>query len=211
VEASGLHDIDRADFALLCFETESARRNWTAARMIFIPILQGTLVRAHLGEALQEELRLRPPLNSISWELRSRPHFGAGVGKSCLLLQFTDKRFQPVHDLTIGVEFGARMVKIEDKNIKLQIWDTVSGCFTLACSGATLSLAPARVEQATPSCRRSRLSKRRHVAVIAASLPALRLQHFRFCRETSAAGWAGVVPQYHQVILPWRCGRSSRV
>ena len=29
-----------------------------------------------------------------------------GVGKSCLLLQFTDKRFQPVHDLTIGVEFG---------------------------------------------------------------------------------------------------------
>jgi len=47
------------------------------------------------------------------------------VGKSCLLLQFTDKRFQPVHDLTIGVEFGARMIKIEDKNIKLQIWDTV--------------------------------------------------------------------------------------
>merc|ERR1712172_286420 len=36
-----------------------------------------------------------------------------GVGKSCLLLQFTDKRFQPVHDLTIGVEFGARMINIE--------------------------------------------------------------------------------------------------
>ncbi|KAG0556133.1 hypothetical protein KC19_11G028700 [Ceratodon purpureus] len=47
-----------------------------------------------------------------------------GVGKSCLLLQFTDKRFQPVHDLTIGVEFGARMVTIDDKPIKLQIWDT---------------------------------------------------------------------------------------
>jgi Ras-related protein Rab-2A len=41
-----------------------------------------------------------------------------------LLLQFTDKRFQPVHDLTIGVEFGARMIKIDDKPIKLQIWDT---------------------------------------------------------------------------------------
>ncbi|CAO2624442.1 Ras-related protein Rab-2A (Fragments), partial [Lemmus lemmus] len=26
----------------------------------------------------------------------------------CLLLQFTDKRFQLVHDLTIGVEFGAQ-------------------------------------------------------------------------------------------------------
>uniref|UniRef100_A0A5G2Q9X9 RAB2A, member RAS onco family n=1 Tax=Sus scrofa TaxID=9823 RepID=A0A5G2Q9X9_PIG len=48
----------------------------------------------------------------------------SGVGKSCLLLQFTDKRFQPVHDLTIGVEFGARMITIDGKQIKLQIWDT---------------------------------------------------------------------------------------
>ncbi|CAG8522194.1 12861_t:CDS:2 [Ambispora leptoticha] len=44
--------------------------------------------------------------------------------KSCLLLQFTDKRFQPAHDLTIGVEFGARFVNVEGKQIKLQIWDT---------------------------------------------------------------------------------------
>jgi len=29
-----------------------------------------------------------------------------------------------VHDLTIGVEFGARMISIADKQIKLQIWDT---------------------------------------------------------------------------------------
>ena len=50
--------------------------------------------------------------------------FASGVGKSCLLLQFTDKRFQPVHDLTIGVEFGARMVTIDNKQVKLQIWDT---------------------------------------------------------------------------------------
>ncbi|RNF02731.1 Rab family, other [Trypanosoma rangeli] len=48
----------------------------------------------------------------------------SGVGKSCLLLQFTDKRFEPLHDLTIGVEFGARVVMIEQKNVKLQIWDT---------------------------------------------------------------------------------------
>lgn len=47
-----------------------------------------------------------------------------GVGKSCLLLQFTDKRFQPVHDLTIGVEFGARLIPIDNHQIKLQIWDT---------------------------------------------------------------------------------------
>ena len=48
-----------------------------------------------------------------------------GVGKSCMLLQFTDKRFQPVHDLTIGVEFGARLINIGHHQIKLQIWDTV--------------------------------------------------------------------------------------
>ena len=50
-----------------------------------------------------------------------------GVGKSCLLLQFTDKRFQSVHDLTIGVEFGARLIHLPGENktaIKLQIWDT---------------------------------------------------------------------------------------
>jgi Ras-related protein Rab-2A len=48
----------------------------------------------------------------------------SAVGKSCLLLQFTDRRFQPVHDLTIGVEFGARTVTIDGKQIKLQVWDT---------------------------------------------------------------------------------------
>ena len=47
------------------------------------------------------------------------------MGKSCLLLQFTDKRFQRVHDLTIGVEFGSRMVTINNQQVKLQIWDTV--------------------------------------------------------------------------------------
>ena len=47
-----------------------------------------------------------------------------GVGKSCLLLQFTDKRFRNDHDITIGVEFGSRMIQLDNKEIKLQIWDT---------------------------------------------------------------------------------------
>ncbi|CAK87655.1 unnamed protein product (macronuclear) [Paramecium tetraurelia] len=46
------------------------------------------------------------------------------VGKSCLLLQFTDSRFRNEHDATIGVEFGSRNTKINDKTIKLQVWDT---------------------------------------------------------------------------------------
>jgi len=47
-----------------------------------------------------------------------------GVGKSCLLMRFSENKFQPVHDLTIGVEFGAKNVTIFNKVCKLQIWDT---------------------------------------------------------------------------------------
>jgi len=57
-----------------------------------------------------------------------------GVGKSALLLQFTDKRFQPVHDLTIGVEFGARMVAIDGKQIKLQVLIVISMFSVLRCN-----------------------------------------------------------------------------
>ncbi|KAL0224502.1 hypothetical protein P9112_003892 [Eukaryota sp. TZLM1-RC] len=46
------------------------------------------------------------------------------VGKSCLLLRWTENRYQQYHDLTIGVEFGARLVNIDDVPVKLQIWDT---------------------------------------------------------------------------------------
>ncbi|KAG1054963.1 hypothetical protein G6F43_003053 [Rhizopus delemar] len=45
--------------------------------------------------------------------------------QSCLLLQFTDKRFYAGRELTIGVEFGSRFITLTDgKQIKLQIWDT---------------------------------------------------------------------------------------
>ncbi|KAJ4458442.1 putative Ras-related protein Rab-2B [Paratrimastix pyriformis] len=47
-----------------------------------------------------------------------------GVGKSCLLLRFLENRFNPIHDLTIGVEFGTRTINIGRKTVKLQIWDT---------------------------------------------------------------------------------------
>ncbi|CAD8072688.1 unnamed protein product [Paramecium sonneborni] len=48
----------------------------------------------------------------------------SSVGKSCLLLQFLDRKFKLDHDTTIGVEFGSRTLNIRQKNIKLQIWDT---------------------------------------------------------------------------------------
>lgn len=47
-----------------------------------------------------------------------------GVGKSCLLLQFTDRRFRADKDATIGVEFGMRTIPIDGQRMKLQVWDT---------------------------------------------------------------------------------------
>jgi len=47
-----------------------------------------------------------------------------GVGKSCLLHQFTDHKFMQDSPHTIGVEFGTRIVDVVGKKIKLQIWDT---------------------------------------------------------------------------------------
>jgi len=47
-----------------------------------------------------------------------------GVGKSCLLHQFTEKRFTADSPHTIGVEFGTRIVNVRGKKVKLQIWDT---------------------------------------------------------------------------------------
>ena len=41
------------------------------------------------------------------------------VGKSCLLLQFTDHKFRHQHELTIGVEFGGKTIEVKGKNIKI--------------------------------------------------------------------------------------------
>ena len=47
-----------------------------------------------------------------------------GVGKSCLLHQFTEKKFMADCPHTIGVEFGTRIIEVGGQKIKLQIWDT---------------------------------------------------------------------------------------
>ncbi|MBZ3869829.1 Ras-related protein Rab-2B [Sciurus carolinensis] len=51
------------------------------------------------------------------------PRFPRTTGTG-LVKKVTDKQFQPVHGLTIGVEFGARLVNTDGKQIELQIWDT---------------------------------------------------------------------------------------
>ena len=43
----------------------------------------------------------------------------ANVGKSCLMMQFIENKFKSFLDPTVGVEFGAKQVEIDDRKIKL--------------------------------------------------------------------------------------------
>lgn len=49
---------------------------------------------------------------------------GAGVGKSCLLERFVDGSHRESYVNTIGVDFKTKTIKLDDRIIKLQIWDT---------------------------------------------------------------------------------------
>ena len=48
----------------------------------------------------------------------------SSVGKTSILLKYTDDYFPNVYVTTIGVEYKTKKVKINDLNITLQIWDT---------------------------------------------------------------------------------------
>ena len=47
-----------------------------------------------------------------------------GVGKSCLSMQATKKKFEKDHLTTLGFEYFQFNIRIKDKIIKLEIWDT---------------------------------------------------------------------------------------
>ena len=47
-----------------------------------------------------------------------------GVGKSCLAIKASRNYFEDFYSPTVGFEFVSFNVKVEDKVIKLQIWDT---------------------------------------------------------------------------------------
>jgi len=48
----------------------------------------------------------------------------SGVGKSCLLLRFSDDSFTQSFITTIGIDFKIKTIDLDGKRIKLQIWDT---------------------------------------------------------------------------------------
>lgn len=48
----------------------------------------------------------------------------SGVGKSCLLLRYSDDSFTSSFITTIGIDFKIKSILIDDSKVKLQIWDT---------------------------------------------------------------------------------------
>ncbi|KAK9538837.1 hypothetical protein VZT92_003985 [Zoarces viviparus] len=48
----------------------------------------------------------------------------SGVGKSSLLLRFTEDTFDPDQSATIGVDFKVKTLSIDGNKAKLAIWDT---------------------------------------------------------------------------------------
>ncbi len=47
-----------------------------------------------------------------------------GVGKSCLLLRYSDDSFTSSFITTIGIDFKIKSINIGESKVKLQIWDT---------------------------------------------------------------------------------------
>jgi Ras-related protein Rab-11B len=54
-----------------------------------------------------------------------------GVGKSNLISRYTTNTFREDSKTTIGVEFGHKVVQVDNKTIKAQIWDTGSLIFLI--------------------------------------------------------------------------------
>ena len=50
----------------------------------------------------------------------------SGVGKSCLLVRFSDDAFSASYITTIGIDFKIRTImnKEDNRRLKLQLWDT---------------------------------------------------------------------------------------
>ena len=47
------------------------------------------------------------------------------VGKTCVLLKYTDKIYQETHMMTIGLDYRLKVMQLQSgKEVKLQIWDT---------------------------------------------------------------------------------------
>ncbi|KAH3745496.1 GTP-binding protein yptV1 [Pelomyxa schiedti] len=66
-----------------------------------------------------------PPVNEPILESYKLLMIGdPNVGKSSIILRFTENRYDPNYACTIGVDYKLKTVQLETHTIRLQIWDT---------------------------------------------------------------------------------------
>lgn len=51
-----------------------------------------------------------------------------GVGKTSLIVRYIKDIFSKDYKVTVGFEFYSKVVKCQDEDINVQIWDTVPLC-----------------------------------------------------------------------------------
>lgn len=52
----------------------------------------------------------------------------SGVGKTNIVLRFTEDNYKNCHTATIGVDFKVKVMDVDNTKIKLQVWDTAGQC-----------------------------------------------------------------------------------
>lgn len=71
-----------------------------------------------------EQLSLEMAENDFLYQFRLILIGESTVGKSSILRQFKEGEYFPDISLTVGVDFHAKLVQVDGKPIKLQLWDT---------------------------------------------------------------------------------------
>ena len=64
--------------------------------------------------------------NSFDFDLRFKIMVigESKVGKTSVIKKYTQNKFGGVYLTTVGVDFQDKIINIDDKKIRLQIWDT---------------------------------------------------------------------------------------
>ena len=63
-------------------------------------------------------------MNDYDYSLKFIMVGNPGVGKSTLIEKYINNRFVSPNDITIGVEYNYKIVNIDNKKIKIELWDT---------------------------------------------------------------------------------------
>jgi small GTP-binding protein len=75
------------------------------------------------GLLIPREMSLKPPM---AYDLLTKILLvgDSGVGKTSLLMRFSDREFVSNYITTIGIDFRVKMIDVDGRRVKVQIWDT---------------------------------------------------------------------------------------